>query len=238
MYKDHRVSLVIPAYNEEGTIGAVLDDFKGSEPLDEIVVVDNNSSDGTAAAAAKHGVRVITETRQGYGNALRCGMDAAEGDILILTEADGSFKSADVIKFLAYVDDADLVMGTRTAAHLVVPGARMNRIIRMANITVGKFCEGLWVWSNPTRLSDVGCTYRAIWKSAYQKIRPNLIGVGPEFSPEMMAEAMRAGLRIVEIPVNYGLRSAGESKHSTTYGHLARTAWKMIRMILKKRVGF
>ncbi len=236
MYKDFKVSLIIPAYNEEATIASVVRDYRAIEALDEILVVDNNSRDRTAELARGEGARVIMETRQGYGHALRAGMDQAEGEILILTEGDGSFHSSDVAKFLAYVKDADLVMGTRTLRQLVEPGARMNRVIRAANICWGKILQSLWLLSNATRLTDVGCTYRAVWKRTYLRLKPGLRAAGPEFSPEMMAEALRQGMKVVEIPVKYLPRMGGSSKHSVSYYHLARTALKMLRTILLKRV--
>ena len=237
MYKDKRVSLIIPAYNEEGNIKAVLEEFNGSPFLDEIVVVDNNSSDRTAEKARSGGARVLTETRQGYGNALRCGLSSATGELLVLTEADGSFRSVDVEKLLAFSEDADLVLGNRTTWLFIAPGARMNSLIRLANICVGKLVQMCWWLSNPTRLSDVGCTYRAIHRSAYDRIAGGLLAEGPEFSTEMMAEALRRGLRVVEIPVHYGERTLGESKHSGTYGRLARTALRMLRTLLRKRLS-
>lgn len=236
MYKAFKVSLIIPAYNEEATIASVIQDFKEQEALDEIIIVDNNSKDHTAEIARQQGVRVIGENKQGYGHALRTGMDQAEGDILILSEADGSFRSSDVNKFLAYIEDAGLVIGTRTTKQMVDQGARMNFIIRMANVAWAKFLQMLWFFTNETRFTDVGCTYRALWKQTHQRIRPGLRAVGPEFSPEMMAEALRQKVKIVEIPVKYFQREGGESKHSVSYYHLAKTALKMLRTIIHKKL--
>jgi glycosyltransferase involved in cell wall biosynthesis len=236
MFKGFKVSVIIPAYNEEATIEAVIEDFKTQEVLDEIVVVDNNSKDRTAEIARRQGVRVVGEKKQGYGNALRAGMDQAEGDILILSEADGSFRSADVNKFLAYIEDAGMVIGTRTTKQMVDQGARMNFVIRMANVAWAKFLQMLWFFTNETRFTDVGCTYRALWKKTYLEIRPGLRAVGPEFSPEMMAEGLRRQIKIVEIPVKYFQREGGESKHSVSYYHLAKTAMKMLRTIIRKKL--
>ena len=87
-----------------------------------------------------------------------------------------------------------------------------------------------------TRFTDVGCTYRALWKNTYLEIRPGLRAVGPEFSPEMMAEGLRRQIKIVEIPVKYFQREGGESKHSVSYYHLAKTAMKMLRTIIRKKL--
>ena len=236
MHNEHKVSLIIPAYNEEASLGAVIRDFKTEPALDEILIVDNNSKDRTGDIARTEGATVIKETRQGYGCALRAGMDHALGDILILCEADGSFHSSDVRKFLAYMDDADMVIGTRTTKQMIDQGARMNFIIRLANVAWAKLLQMLWFLRNETRFTDVGCTYRAIWKEAYLKIRPGLQATGPDFSPEMMAEALEQRLKIVEIPVKYFQRSGGESKHSVSYYHLARTALMMLRTFLRKKI--
>ena len=235
MHNNYKVSLIIPAYNEEATIAAVIQDFKTQPALDEIIIVDNNSKDRTGDIARELGTTVIHETKQGYGCALRSGMDRAEGDILILCEADGSFRSSDINKFIAYIEDAGMVIGTRTTKQMIDQGARMNFIIRMANIAVAKFLQMLWFFTNETRFTDVGCTYRALWKNVYKQISPLLKAEGPDFSPEMMVEALRQKVKIVEIPVKYFQRSGGESKHSVSYYHLAKTAIKMIKIIILKK---
>ncbi len=236
MYKEFKVSLIIPAYNEEETIASVIQDFRTEESLDEILVVDNNSRDRTAEIAQREGARVIKETKQGYGNALRAGMDQAEGEIMILSEADGSFRSSDVKKFLAYIEDAGMVIGTRTTKQMVDQGARMTFIIRMANVLWAKILQMMWFFTNETRFTDVGCTYRALWKETHRKIRPGLRAAGPDFSPEMMAEGLRQKVKIVEIPVKYYQREGGESKHSVSYYHLAKTALKMLQTIIRKKL--
>jgi len=236
MYNDYKVSLIIPAYNEEATIASVVQDFRTQETLDEILIVDNNSKDRTGEIARAEGATVMLETRQGYGCALRAGMEKAAGDILILSEADGSFHSSDIKKFLAYIEDADMVIGTRTTKQMIDQGARMNFLIRIMNVLWAKLLQMLWFLHNETRFTDVGCTYRAIWKKAYRKIQPGLSAQGPDFSPEMMAEALHQRLKIVEIPVKYFQRSGGQSKHSVSYYHLGRTALKMLKTVIRKKI--
>ncbi|MEC7723878.1 MAG: glycosyltransferase, partial [Planctomycetota bacterium] len=90
MFRDRTVSLVIPAYNEEDTIGQVVEEFRQEPHLDEILVVDNNCKDRTAERASAAGATVIRESQAGYGAALTAGMNAATGDLLVLVEADGS----------------------------------------------------------------------------------------------------------------------------------------------------
>src|SRR5436190_17968057 len=113
MFQGWKVSIVIPAYNEEGTIASVVRDFGAHPNVDEILVVDNNCVDRTAEIAREAGARVVAETARGYGSALKRGMDEAGGDVVVLVEADGSFRALDLAKFLCYLPDCAMVLGTR-----------------------------------------------------------------------------------------------------------------------------
>ncbi len=235
MFRGKTVSLVIPAYNEAETIGDVVKEFRDNPHLDEIVVVDNNCTDATASLAERAGARVVRETRPGYGSALLAGMGHAKGDILVLTEADGSFCAKDVEKLLVYLEDADMVMGTRTTRQMLEQGANMRFVLRWGNVAMAKFLQVLWLRPAEPRFTDVGCTYRALSRSTFVAIKDALRERGPAFSPEMMCAALNARRRVIEIPVTYRRRSGGESKHSATFAKLARTAFLMFKTICRKR---
>ncbi len=229
------VSIVVPAYNEEATIGDVVRDFIQRPEVHEVVVVDNNCADATAEQATAAGARVIAEPRPGYGQALRAGLQAATGDILVMVEADGSFRAGDLPVLLGYLRRVDMVLGSRTHHALVQPGANMGFLLRRGNSAMARFLGLLWFKVFDPSLTDVGCTYRAFTKDAYRTIREDLRGVGPEFSPEMMCAAFRARLRVLQVPVAYGAREGGDSSHSDGIRRQAGTAWRMLRMILSKR---
>lgn len=231
-FDKYKVSVIIPAYNEEESIAAVVRDFKGH--VDEVLVVNNSSADNTEGVAKKAGARVETVSKTGYGDTIRYGLDHAVGDIMVIVEADNSFRAKDLGKFLEYLKDSDMVIGTRTTRQMIEQGANMEGPLRWGNVVVGKLVEALW-WGQEPRFTDVGCTYRAIWKDAYLSIRDNLTSVGPEFSPEMMIEALRARKRVIEIPISYYPRLTGESKHSKSYYHISKTALKMLKLIFRKR---
>ncbi|HRC84190.1 MAG TPA: glycosyltransferase, partial [Thermoanaerobaculia bacterium] len=232
-FRDARVSVVIPAYNEALSIGSVVREFLPH--VDEVLVVDNHSSDATAEVARRAGARVETVALEGYGDTLRHGLARASGDILVMTEADHSFRAKDLGKLLEYLKDADLVVGSRTTRELNEHGTNMHGVVRWANVLVAKLIEVLW-WSREPRFTDVGCTYRALWRSTYNEIAPLLAGKGPELSPEMMICGLLAGRRVIEIPVSYHRRLGGESKHSASFRALARTALKMLRTIFRLRL--
>ncbi len=234
-FEQHRISLVIPTYNEAASIGAVLRDFR--DHVDDVVVVDNESPDGTAQIARELGATVISRRTRGFGDACTIGLDAATGDILVLVEADATFRAKDLGKLLEYLKDADMVVGTRTTRQMIEQGANMDGLLRWGNIFVGKLIEALW-WGVEPRYTDVGCTYRAMWRDTWHKIRDFLVSDDAAFLPDMMIEGMRIKGRVIEVPVSYYRRRGGESKHSANRWQNVRTGLKMLRLILSKRFNF
>lgn len=238
MFHGHSVAVVVPAHNEESTIADVVRDFRSVECVDRVIVVDNNCRDATAQRAREAGAEVVAESAPGYGCALRGGMRHAVdtgADILVLTEADGSFWGKDLWKLVYYLLDADMVLGTRTTRQMVQQGANMDAKLRWGNVAMAKILELFWYLPHEPRLTDVGCTYRALWGRTWQRIASGTREAGPSFSPEMICEAYRQGLRTIEVPVHYGARMGGESKHSASFGKVARTAIGMFRTICRKR---
>jgi dTDP-glucose pyrophosphorylase len=232
----YKKSLVIPAYNEVDSISFVINDFK--DTVDEIIIADGGSTDGTIEKILvfndKCNIKLIQGSFFGYGDAIRKGMEHVTGDIVILIEGDATFRSRDIYKMYEYIKDCDMVIGTRTTKELISQGANMSSGLRFANLLVAKFIELLWIRIEP-RITDVGCTYRAFWKNEYDEIKHNFIGLGPEFSPEMIIEFLRNDKRVIEIPVSYYSRIGGASKHSENLSAIIRTGLRMLSLILKKR---
>lgn len=233
-FSQYRVSVVIPTYNESAAIGDVIEDF--IDKVDEIIVADNQSPDGTADIARTKGATVISKPLAGYGEAMRCALQATTGDILVLAEGDASFTADDLPKILAYMRDADMVIGTRTTKQMIEQGANMDAFLRWGNVLAAKVLQFLWIRQEP-RFTDLGCTYRAIWRDTYLSIRDNLSAIGPEFSPEMMVEVLRAERKIIEIPVTYRPRIGDVSKHSGSKLAILKTGTKMLWLIFRRRLG-
>jgi glycosyltransferase involved in cell wall biosynthesis len=232
MYGDKRVSVVLPAYDEELHIRKAVEDFFLPGVVDEVVVVDNNSRDRTAEEAAKTCARIVRETAQGYGHALRRGLREATGDLIILAEPDGTFVGRDVLKLLAYSDDFEMVCGTRTTRELIWAQANMGWFLRVGNWAVAKLLQ---VLHDGPSLTDCGCTLRLIHKTALDRIVGHLTVGGSHFLPEMVILALKHGLRVIEVPVNYRGR-IGESKITGTLKGTLRTGFRMIGLVLKYRM--
>jgi glycosyltransferase involved in cell wall biosynthesis len=232
MWQDKTVSVVFPVYNEEEGIVAALNDFFATGYVDEIVAVDNNSRDCSAELIRTTQARLVTETRQGYGFALRRGLREAKGDLIILAEPDGTFMGKDILKLLAYADDFEMVMGTRTTRELIWAQANMGIFLRLGNLAVAKMLEFLF---NGPSLSDCGCTMRLIHADAAHQIQDHLTVGGSHFLPEMAILGLLAKMRIIEVPVNYRGR-LGTSKITGSFKTAWQVGWRMIRLILNYRL--
>lgn len=229
MYGSKSVTVVFPAYNEEKYIRSAVADFFIPDVVDEVLVVDNNSKDATAAEAGQTKARLVTESAQGYGNALRRGLREATGDLVILAEPDGTFVGRDVLKLLAYADDFDMVCGTRTTRELIWAQANMGWFLRMGNWTVAKMLQ--FLYGGPS-LSDCGCTLRLTHRAALNRFQDDLTVGGSHFLPEMVILALKRGLRIIEVPVNYRGR-VGDSKITGSLQGTLATGFRMIGLIFK-----
>ena len=230
--KKFTIDVIIPSYLEEENISFVVNDFK--KIVNNVIVANKISSDKTHIIAEKNGAKVLSDNYRGYGHALRTGINHSNADIVVLAEADGTFRSSDLEKMLNCLMDNDVVQGTRTNPSYIQYKANMNKPRIFFNKLFGNLVSFLWP-INKTLLSDVGCTYRAFWKTKYDKIKKNIISDSTAFAPELTIEFINSGFRVIEIPVNYYPRNMGVSKFSGTYIKSAITALGMLKLILLKR---
>lgn len=229
---DSRVAVGMTAYNDELSIACAAADFASQERVSGVVVVDNNSADRTSEEAAKAGVKVVRESVQGYGaccmRALREAL-AMDADIICLVEGDCTFSGTDLKKMLAYVENADMVVGTRTTMELNTPDSQLNPSLRLGNILMSKLLQ---VRFRSVRLTDVGCTFRVIRRPALEKIMDQLRVTGNHFSCEMILVALKNNLMVIEIPVTLKKR-VGESKGvGGNVLKAAATAFDMWKLIM------
>jgi len=232
MWHGRTVSVILPTYNERDSIRQSIEDIAATGVADEILVVNNNAAAGTSEEVAKTAAREIQEPRQGYGNAIRRGFREATGELLIVSEPDGTFLGRDILKLLAYADDFDVVYGSRTARMFIWRGANMGLFLRWGNWAVAKLMEFLF---NSTNLTDVGCTMRLIHRKALDEIAPDITIGGSSFGPEMMILTLLHGLKLIQIPVNY-LPRVGESSVTGDFRKAIMLGLTMIGLVLKYRL--
>lgn len=231
MWGERSVSVVLMTYAEKDSIRSVIEGFYDTGFVDEVLVVNNNAQEGTVEEVNRTKARMVFEPRQGYGHACRRGLVEAEGDLIVLAEPDGTFLPSDILKLLAFVDECDVVFGTRTTRELIWHGANMDWFLRWGNWGVAKMIEVLF---NTSHLSDVGCTYRVFTRELAEVVAEEMKVGANHAGPEMMLIAITSGARFVEIPVNY-LPRVGTSSATGSFRGAVSIGLRMIGLILSFR---
>lgn len=231
MWRSETVSVILPTYNETDSIRACVQGFFETGLVEEVLVVNNNAAEGTSDEVAKTRAREVFEPVQGYGAAIRRGLAEARGDLLVVCEPDGTFSPNDIHKLLAYADDFDYVLGTRTTREFIWQGANMGFALKWGNWAVAKMAEFLF---DSTILTDCGCTYRLIRRRALERVAPHFEGLGSAFGLELTLRVIVEGIDFAEIPVNYRAR-VGRSAVTGDMGKTVALALEMIALILRTR---
>lgn len=206
------VAVVIPALNEEEPIADVVRECLATKIPHEIVVVDNGSSDRTTERAREAGARVVSEPRPGYGRACAAGVRAVspECKIIVFLDGDGSdcpeFMSQLVGPIVA--NNYDFVIGSRTR------GRREPGSMNFQQVVAGKIAGWLMSILYGVRYTDM-CPFRAIPRDVLEKLSMKEETYG--WNLEMQMKAARAGLRVLEVPVEHRCRTGGVSKVSGTF---------------------
>jgi len=223
------VCAVIPALNEEASIGLVLDDLPRAVVRD-VLVVDNGSSDATAARARAAGATVVSEPRRGYGSACLAGIARLPSDceVVVFLDADYSDHGEEVVDLVAPIVEGrvDFVVGSRTRG-VSEPGALLPQA-RFGN-RLACFLMRVCFPSGGFRFSDLG-PFRAITKAALDRIRMEDTNFG--WTVEMQVKALQHRLRIAEVPVRYRRRK-GVSKITGTVSGTVRAGSKILWTIFR-----
>jgi glycosyltransferase involved in cell wall biosynthesis len=203
MHRDLKISVVIPCYNEEDGVKLVIESLPAC--VDEVVVVDNNSTDRTAEVAQSLGARVVKETRKGYGAAYKAGLPAVTGDVTITMDGDGTYPAEQIEELVDFLVDNELDFVSASRFPLMNPEA-MNFSNKLGNMVLT--VAMLLLYGKGIKDSQSGMwVYRS---SIYPKLK--LTSDGMPFSEEIKIEAIRnSEVRFAEYHVNYHQR-VGEVK--------------------------
>lgn len=220
------LSIVIPALNEEKTIGICVEKAKRAIKefnIDgEVVVVDNSSTDNTRELAERAGARVVRVAGRGYGAACMGGFNAARGEFIILGDADDSYNLEEIRPFFDKLKEGfDFVMGNRFKGK-IEKGAMpfLHRYIGTP------FLTWLMNWFFKTGIGDTNCGMRGLTKKAFSRMR--LKASGMEFATEMVIKASLRGLRIAEVPCNLYRDKRDRKSHLKTWSD----GWRHLRFML------
>ncbi len=219
------ISVIIPAYNEQDSVGKVISEIP-ADVVSQIVVVDNGSTDETAEVARRYGAEVVYESKRGYGQACLRGLLAIKDpDIVVFMDADYSDYPEELIELCRPIsnDLADLVIGSRVSGK-AAPGALLPQA-RFGNWLAVFLIKRLF----GVEFSDLG-PFRAIRYGCLKKLNMSDTDFG--WTVEMQVKAASRNMRCVEIPVRYRKR-IGSSKITGTLSGSLRAGSKILLTIFK-----
>jgi glycosyltransferase involved in cell wall biosynthesis len=199
--ENNNVSIVIPAYNEEHSIGKILSDLQSLEHHFEILVVDDGSTDKTAQVAESYNVRVLRHpVNKGYGAALKTGFRNTSGEYVFLMDADGQHKVKDIARLLDYAGQYDMVVGARTKQSKITLNRKLAQYVmkKTANYLSGQ------------DIPDLNSGFRVIKKEPvmeYIHILPN----GFSFTTTITLAMLMGGYNLKYVPIDTEIR-VGKSK--------------------------
>ena len=218
-----RVSFLIPAYNEEATIGEVLERIAGLGLDTQVVVVDDGSRDRTAEIAESHGATVIRQANAGKGSAIRTAIGAMDGDIAVIQDADMEYDPVEVPALIEPIvrGVADVVYGSR------LRGGKPQRAYLFWHLVGNRFLSLLTSLLYNTTLSDMETGYKAFRVDVLRslELRENRFGL----EPEITAKICKRKLRIYELPISYYGRTYAEGKQ-ITWRDGFRAIWVLLRV--------
>ena len=208
---DAGLTVVVPAYNEEGGVGAILDrllsilaEIEGVLPW-EVIVVDDGSADGTAAAVEPfraRGVQLVRHAEnRGYGAALKTGIRHARHDWILIIDADGTYDEQYVPELLRYRNEHEMVVGARTGAEVKVPLVRRPAKWILRKLA-GYLCR--------REIPDLNSGLRLIRKDAVERFA-NLLPDGFSFTTTITLAMLSSGYNVKYVPIDYQKRT-GKSK--------------------------
>jgi len=218
-----RVSFLVPAYNEAATIGEVLERIARLELEAQVIVVDDGSTDDTAAIAEAASATVLRQENRGKGAAIRAAIPLAEGEITVIQDADMEYDPADVPDLIEPIvsGHADVVYGSR------LRGGKPQRAFLFWHLVGNRFLSLVTNALFNTTLSDMETGYKAFRMDVLRSLRLTENGFGIE--PEITGQVCLRKLRIYELPISYYGRTHEEGK-KITWRDGFRALWVLVRV--------
>lgn len=219
-----KTAILIPCYNEELTIGKVIDDFSREMPGADIYVYDNNSTDRTAEIAIAHGALVRKEPRQGKGNVVRSMFRDIDADCYVMADGDDTYPASfgPVLEKLVLEGSADMAVGDRLSSTYFRENKRLFH--SSGNVLVRRLINTLF----GAQMHDIMSGARAFSRDFVKMFA--VLSQGFEIEAEMTVFALEHNFKVVETPIAYNDRPAGSSSKLNTYSDGAKVLVTIARL--------
>lgn len=222
-----KIAVIVPCYNEEAAIGTVVEQFRAALPGADIYVYDNNSKDGTIAAAKAAGAKVGIETRQGKGHVVRRMFGDVDADVYVMIDGDATYDAPSAPQMIAMLvaENLDMVVGSRVDQEKAAyrPGHRFG------NWILTEFVKRIFGKS----FNDILSGYR-IFSRRFVKSFPAL-STGFEIETELTVHSLELGMPVAEVETPYYARPEGSTSKLNTYRDGIRILWTIGKLFRTER---
>ena len=244
-----KICVLVPTYNEEKVIEKVVKDFQSQKNIEEVIIIDNDSNDKTVEIAEKLNVKIIKKDKNmGLAHSVLTGIMEflnTNSNIVVITECDGTFSGDDLVKMIPYLDNCDMVIGTRQVQVLTEKNNQNSMFYVWGNYILAKLIQIKYFSLTNlgiVELTDVGCLYRCIRKDAIEKIKDHLVDTDAKkimknpnsglIANFLTMIAIENNLRIVEIPITFrrriGISKTGADKKGKAIVYGLRFFWYIL----------
>lgn len=231
MWGKKTVAVVI--FEESGVSFDVVEDYDSTGYVDEVIIVGDKKSKINGTKKILTRAKYLFQKNAGYANAIKEAINSTKADLIIVTEENRSFRGKDILKLLAYSEDFDVVLGSRTHLPLIHKGSGMTFLRRVFDDLFGKIIS---ITFGTSPLTDVGCTLRLTNRTAWQKIKNRCQSKDDFFVCEWLFAVVSKKIKFIEIPVHFA-SPKGKSKQPDILDFFLR-ALKITFFLIKFRLGF
>jgi len=244
--EERRICVIMPTFNEALSIKQVVEDFRKQKFVEHVIVIDNKSTDNTVKIARESGAKVVEKmVNKGYSHSLVMGLNEAlktDANIITMTESDGTFNGYDLEKMIPYLNNCDMVVGSRQSQVISEKGNQNSGFFVWANFLLAKLIQIKYLsleHMGIINLTDVGCVYRVMKRESLEKIINKLThpgsdkpigGVGIGLYITMLG--IENDLKIIEIPVTFNRRIGKSKLTGVGSGKTIRIGLKFLWLIL------
>lgn len=205
MWNNKTVAIIFPGL-KQNSIRNIVTEFDSTGYVDEIIIVQTSPTPKIISEIKKTRAKLIKHSPDNINDAIKTGIKSTSADLLIISSPTGAFRGKDLVKFLSYGDDFDMVFGSRTHVPLIQKRTEMTFLKRIVDVFLGKLISLLFICPP---LTDISCDYILTNRKAWSKILRE--SQSSHFALEWLLIAAKNQIKFIQIPINFGANSTHKS---------------------------